>query len=112
MSFLTADAAVYAPHNERPVKLTSTGTTEKSNAVALVGGRYATIKVGAAIVCVRFAGVAAGTTMVDATLDLKLNSWSSFDWVVQPGKTDFVYVEAADGASTYEAWVWTSSPPV
>jgi len=112
MPYVDSANAMYAPPSERPKKLTGTGTAESSNTERLAPNAYATIKVGAVPILVRFSGELGLSGMVDATLDLKLNAWSQFDWVVRPNGDNVVYVEAADGVAVYEAWVWTSSPKV
>ena len=107
MTYPNAADSMLAPH--APYILTDTGTTEDSNAVVLPGGKYASLKVGAVAVCVRFAGEVGLSAAVDATTALILNSWETFHWVVEPNRTDVVYAEAADGVSVYKVWVWPSS---
>lgn len=109
MSYPDAASAHLAP--KKPVYLSGTGTAEDSNITPLTGGCYATLKAGAASLRVRFLGEASVAGAV-ATTDLLIAANERYDWVVEPKKTDFVYVEAGDGAAAYEAWVWTSSPPV
>lgn len=109
MSYPDAASAHFAP--TQPILLADTGATEDSNAEALPGGKYATLKVGATAIRVRFLGEAAVTGAVSST-DLLLNAYERYDWVVVPNRSDFVYCEAADGASAYQVWLWPSSPPV
>lgn len=89
-------------------RLAGTGTTEATNATALTSGAMATLKVGAVAVRVAFLGSAGGGSAVVAT-DLALSPYDRIDWIVQSGKDAHVAIEAADGTSAYEAWVWTSS---
>lgn len=90
-----------------PERLAATGTTESSNSGALIIGNMATILVGA--VPVRFVlrsdrGLAGQV----ATTDMYLPAGGSFTWTVDH-LTRHIYIEAADGSSAYEAWVWKSS---
>jgi hypothetical protein len=88
-------------------RLANTGTTEAENATALTVGELATLMVGAAAIRVSFGSAASFAT---ATTDLIVPAYGRFDWMVSP-RDAFVSIEAADGSSAYEAWVWTSSGP-
>lgn len=87
-------------------RLSGTGATGAENTTALAGGEMATLLVGATAVRVRWGG--ADTVEADTT-DPILPAYGRFDWVVDSSRDDFVSVQAADGTSAYEAWVWTSS---
>lgn len=91
-------------------RLANTGTTEDSNAAKLPEGAMATILVGAAAVRFSLRATLAAATQV-ATTDPIIPAYGRFDWTVTPDTT-VIYVEAADGSSAYEAWVWSSSPPL
>ncbi len=90
-------------------RLANTGTTEDSNAAQLPEGPMATILVGAAAVRFSLRKTLAQATQV-ATTDPIIPAYGRFDWTVTE-ETRVIYIEAADGASAYEAWVWASSPP-
>lgn len=89
-------------------RIANTGTTEANNATALTPLSMATLQAGAASIRVSFRG-ATGVVGAVATTDLLIPAGGRFDWYVTPD-TDIVYVEAGDGASAYECWVWSSSP--
>jgi hypothetical protein len=92
-------------------RLAGTGTTGDANVTALTAGAMATLVVGAAAVRFDF-GVneAAAITAASATSPI-LPAYGRLDWFVEAGRDQFIAVEAADGASAYEAHVWTSSGP-
>lgn len=88
-----------------PQRLSGTGATGAENSIALPVSRYATLKVAATAVRVRF-----GATAPEAdTTDVYLAAGESFSWYVEQN-SQFVSVQAADGSSAYEAHVWCSSP--
>jgi hypothetical protein len=90
-----------------PQRLAGTGATGAENSIALPMSRYATLKVAATAVRVRF-----GATAPEAdTTDVYLAAGESFAWYVEQS-SQFVSVQAADGAAAYEAHVWCSSPKV
>lgn len=102
------DGTPAAGDTQNKVRLANTGTTESKNTVALTSGSLATISVSAAAaIRVNWAGTSSVTC---ATTDLELGAGASFTWEVQDGTSDFVAIEASDGSSAYEAWLWTSSP--
>ena len=88
-------------------RLAGVGAAESSNATAMRAGAYATIVVGLFAVRATFRQ-ATGVGAAVATTDLILAANKEYRWFVQDN-TKFVYVEAADGVATYEAWVWQSS---
>lgn len=88
-------------------RLAGTGTTEDNNTTGLHVGAMATLLVGNVAVRVSFENATGLSTKV-ATTDPIIAANSRFDWLVTP-ETAFVYVEAADGSSAYECWVWQSS---
>lgn len=109
MSQADVAATMLAPFGSAPraeQRLANTGTTESTNATAMTAGAMATLKVGSAAIRVNFGSATAPTV---ATTDLIIGAYSQFDWKVEPGSA-FVSIEAADGASAYEAWLWMSSP--
>jgi hypothetical protein len=118
MSFLASAAAVRPPiYNATPSatnvplgvvqRLAGTGATGAENAIAMPTARYATLMVGDEDVRVRF-----GTGTVEAdTTDIIVKAGTEFSWYVE-SDCDIVSVQAADGASAFEAWVWCSSPRV
>jgi hypothetical protein len=97
-----------APTQEQ--RLANTGTTESTNATALTDGAMATLLVGAVAVRVAFLAATGGGSAVETT-DPIIGAYQRFDWKVSGAYDDFVAIQAADGASAYEAWVWTSSGP-
>ena len=104
-TLLAPDSAASAPRSEQ--RLAGTGTTEATNATALTVNAFASITVGAAPIRIVFRSVT-GTGSNVATTNRTIGAYATYDWLVESG-TDFVAIEAADGASAYEAWVWTSS---
>jgi hypothetical protein len=91
-------------------RLAGTGVTEAASATALTGGAVATLLVGGTSIRLAFGGAALGVGSV-ATTDLVIGANYRFDWYVQADSDAFIAIEAADGATAYEAWVWTSSGP-
>lgn len=110
MSKADVAAVMYAPYGSgarAEQRLAGTGTTEATNATALTRGHMATLMVSASVgVRVNFGSATAPGC---ATTDLAVGPSMRFDWTVEP-ETAFVSIEAEDGSSAYEAWVWTSSP--
>jgi len=110
--YINALAPVRAPSDDlaAPIQtqlLAGTGTTEAHNATALVMGGAATLQAGENAIRVSFRSAAGGAAQV-ATTSMRIAAGTSVNWYVT--KYDqHVYVEAADGASAYEAWVWTSN---
>jgi len=88
-------------------RLTGTGTTEDLNTTALTVGPYATLLVGNVAVRVVFNNDSTATGQVATTAPI-IAANTRFDWEVELG-TRYVHIEAADGSSVYEAWVWQSS---
>lgn len=106
ISGVTPTAATVAAGD--PQRLAGTGATGAENAIALPTARYATLQIAAVAVRVRFGA----TSAVEAdTTDVYLAASASFAWYVEQG-SQFVSVQAADGAAAYEAHVWCSSPRV
>lgn len=105
-----SSAMVLAPSGSAPretTRLAGTGTTEATNTTKLAVGCMATLMVGPdAAIRVNF-GTA--TAPGCAATDLAIAAGQRFDWTVTPADC-FVSIEAEDGSSAYEAWVWTSSP--
>ena len=93
-----------------PDRLAGTGTTEDSTASLMTNGRFATLLAGDTAIRFTLRGTVGVAGQV-ATTDRILAANQRFDWTVTDG-TAGVYVEAADGSSAYEAWVWQSSPGV
>lgn len=89
-------------------RLADTGTTEDSTAAKLVLGSMATILVGGEAVRFSLRGATGQASQV-ATTDPIIGANQMFHWTVE-ADTSVVYVEAADGASAYECWVYQSSP--
>jgi len=87
-----------------PQRISGTGTTSAASTVALPAGRMATLIAGANAIRFRL-GAAAPTA--EAT-DVYLPAGGRFDWYVTVA-TAWVSVEAGDGSSAFEAWVWVSS---
>lgn len=92
----------------KPDRLAGTGTTEDLTTTPLTVGPYATIVVGSVAVRVELNNDPTATGQV-ATTDVVLAANSRFDWEVELS-TRYVHVEAADGTSAYECWVWQSGP--
>lgn len=89
-------------------RLSGTGGTGAENSTALKGGEMATLLVGATAVRVAWGGSSSAEASTTGPI---LGAYSRFDWMVTTGVDDWVSVEAADGAATFEAHVWTSSGP-
>jgi hypothetical protein len=88
-------------------RLTGTGTTEATNSTSLTVGEMATFKNTANPIRIVFLSATGGGSIV-ANTNCVIGPYERFDWLVQ--STDaFVAIEAADSASAYEAFVWTSS---
>ena len=90
-----------------PDRLAGTGTTEDHNTTALKVGAMATLLCGDTAVRFSLRTDTGGSTQV-ATTDRILAANQRFDWIVTKD-TAVVYVEASDGSSAYECWVWSSS---
>lgn len=90
------------------LRLAGTGTTEAATTAALTKSEMATLLVGAVAIRFKHSGSAQSAGAV-ATTDPILGAYTRYDWMVQDEADDFVAIEAADGTSAYEAWVWTSS---
>lgn len=88
------------------MRLSGSGTTGVENATALSTGQMATLLVGGTAVRCGW-GATSGGAEAAATGPI-LGPYSRFDWMVSASNA-FVSVEAADGSSTFEAHVWTSS---
>jgi len=91
----------------KPKRLAGTGATEDVTDTALAVAQYATILVGAVAVRFTLSANATATGQV-ATTDPIIPAYGRFDWLVG-NDTIHAHVEAADGTTAYEAWVWTSS---
>lgn len=91
-----------------PDRLAGTGTTEDHNTTALNVGQFATLMVGDTAVRVSFRSATGGSGQV-ATTDMIIAANKDFPWLVFDA-TKVVYIEAADGSSAYEAWLWQSNP--
>lgn len=87
--------------------LSGTGTTEAHNATELYVGGQGTIQVGENAIRVSFRTNSGGAAQVGTT-SMRIAGGTSVNWYVDT-YSKHVYIEAADGASTYEAWVWTSN---
>lgn len=94
------------PNKEQ--RLANTGTTESSNSTALDAHRFATLKVGSVAIRATW-HASTGLATQTATTDMLIQAGEFYHWWVTPDRR-VVYIEAGDGASTYEAWVWNSSP--
>jgi SH3-like domain-containing protein len=108
MSYVNAAAAHWAPTDPNRQILANTGTTEAVSTV-LPMGQYASLKVGEVAVRVRFAKESF-SAMVSST-DVYFAAGETYHWLVQEF-SQYVAVEAEDGASAYQVWVWPSSPKV
>lgn len=87
--------------------LADTGTTEDETTVALSNGKLATLLVGPdAAVRVHWSSA---TSITVATTDPAIGAGRAITWTVD-ANSQHLAIEAADGTSAYEAWVWTSSP--
>lgn len=87
-----------------PQRISGTGTTSAATTVALPTGRMATLIAGPNAIRFRL-GSSAPTA---AATDVYLPAGGRFDWFVVTATT-WVSVEAGDGSSAFEAWVWVSS---
>jgi hypothetical protein len=104
--FVDQASAPVAPH--KFTVLANTGTTERTNAKALPNGKFATLKVGKTRIRVVWTRESGLSNIVGST-DFILEAGERFDWVVSE-VTQYVYIEAEDGSTAYQAWLWTSSP--
>jgi len=95
-----ADSGQYSPQ-----VLTGTGTTEASNSRALSKDRMHVLSVGLVPVRVLFGSAAGGGSDVPPAGGVVLAAASFFTFRASVSAA-YVYVEAADGAATYEAAVW------
>lgn len=85
------------------------GTTgEDSPASKLTVGRMATIKNGAQAIRYSLRGKTGQSAQV-ATTDPILAAYGELHWVVTPSTT-VPYVESEDASTSYECWVYHSSP--
>lgn len=112
MSMIDELSMIQAPSDSQAVPrasqlLANTGTTEAHNATALRVGAMATLQAGAEALRISFRTDAGGAAQVALT-SMRLAAGTSITWLCTPFDKH-VYVEAADAASAYEAWVWTSS---
>ena len=90
-----------------PDTLVGVGAVEDSNSVVLVTESFASLLCGNT--AIRFSlRSATGLAAQVAVTDRILGANQRFDWLVT-GDTKVAYVEAADAASAYQAWVWSSS---
>lgn len=87
-------------------RVDGTGTTEAHNATALTKGAYATIVSDTALFAV-FRGTAGLTTQVTASSAFIIPANTFFSWLVEEGSR-YIYMEAKDGSSAWDAYVWTS----
>lgn len=105
---MRAPSGAAAPKSAQ--RLSATGATGDANATALVVGEMATLLVGATAVRIAFASTEAAAETAVSTTSPALAGYGRFDWMVSASDLH-VAIEAADGAATVEAWVWTSSGP-
>lgn len=104
---LAPDSNGTAPRKEQI--LANTGATESHNATALTLSKQATLlNSDKCAIRVAFRS-AAGLSTVVSTSNVRIGANGRFDWEVLD-QSIHVYIEAADGASAYEAAVWSSSP--
>ncbi len=103
-----------SPGNRTPQKCSGTGTTESQTKRALIKGKVHILYVGAAGVRVRFSGDPnLGAGAVDPARDVTYGPWNVVPFVPEDHGTvgsTYVYVEAADGVSAYEATVVQIQP--
>lgn len=102
------------PGNLQSQRLAGTGTTESSTSRRLIRGHIHEIVVGATAVRVSFRPKS-GIANAVATTSMIIPAYGSYQFVALIGPEDdagdpawgsvYVYVEAADGASAYEAHV-------
>jgi hypothetical protein len=95
-----ADAGQYTPQ-----PLAGTGTTEDSNTRAFSKDRMHVLSVGLVPIRVLFGETPGGGSDVGASGGVVLAAASFFSFRSSL-KASYVYIEAADGAATYEAAVW------
>jgi len=95
-----------ATNAQRGFRIDGTGTTEQHNAVPMRVGAYATIISDTAL-WARFAGASALSTQVTAGNAFYIPADVYFSWVVQE-HSKHIYVEAKDGSSDWDAFVWQS----
>lgn len=112
MSMIDELSMIRAPSDDAVAPTTSqlladTGTAEDHNATALRVGGMATLLAGSEAVRVSFRTAAGGAAQVALT-SMRLASGTSMSWLCTP-YDKHVYVEAADAAAAYEAWVWSSN---
>jgi len=97
--------------NRTPQRLAGTGTAETQTHRSLSEGKIHLLLVGAGGVRVRFSGnKALGAGAVDPTRDVVYGPWSQIPFVPESDDANsrgstYVYAEAADGTSAYEAFV-------
>lgn len=100
---------ILAPHvggagTRAPQRITGS-TSSVAFSTQLESGKYATLKNSADTpIAVRW-GSSSPTAEVT---DVELGTGESFRWAVDT-ESSFVACIAADGTSTFEAWLWTSS---
>jgi hypothetical protein len=87
---------------------TLSGTTGEDSTAAMAVGAYATLRVGASSVRYTLRATAGQANQV-ATTSRLLPAGTEISWRVEPD-TRVVYVQAGDGSTAYEVWVWRSSP--
>ncbi len=111
---VAAVASILGPTSEgsepRAVKvLSGTGTTEDVNDTVLPRSHFVTLK-NHTDVPIKFIGrsVSGVSNAVDAVYSV-LGPYDEMGWEVEE-QTQWVYVEAYDGTSDYEASLWVSSP--
>lgn len=102
---------IYAPSStlaapRAPTRLAASGVTESSNSTALPIGTRATLLVGAVGVRITWRRATGAASQVAAT-DINLDAFQAVEWTVTDDDKA-VYIEAADGSSAYEAWLWVS----
>lgn len=107
MAFVDAAAAVFGPTLLRRVLLANTGTTESVNDYALPLREFVTVVVGATAVRMSLQEKAGVSNAVTST-DILLPANGRIDFLVED-ISRFIYVEAADGTSAYQVWIWPSS---
>lgn len=90
-----------------PELLADTGATESSNEGAFIVNNNVTLLVGAEPIRFVLRSEPGLATQVGST-DMYLPAGGVFTWTADH-LTRYVYIEAADGASAYQAWVWKSS---
>lgn len=110
MSGRTEEAAnMRAPTSARRQRLSGTGSTEDGTSTALDANTFATLLVGDTAVRVEWINSSPGGSDVNATTSVLLDAYARIDWVVTTAD-QHVAMEADDGSSDYEAFVWNSSP--